>query len=320
MNPYRDSNALRIAAATLTLLLAQAGAPPIALTQPQPGPAPTGMPGMTMPAAGRAAPPAAAPPATRPQAVPPAVVPATVTPPATVPATGVPAPPNPAAIDWPSPIKDNEFNSFLLFDLFEFQRATKVEAARWDIVGWYGGDIERVWFKSEGRYNGALRAGEMDLQLLYGRLITPFLDLQAGVRYERQLSWDNSRGRAFGVLGVQGMVPYGMELEAAIFVSQHGDISTRVTLSQDFLLTQSLILQPRFELNAALQSAAQYGVGRWLNDTEVGLRLRYEFSREFAPYVGVSWLQSFGETATLRSAGGERRTILQLVTGFRMWF
>jgi copper resistance protein B len=320
MKSNRDCDALRIAAATLALLLAQPVIPPIALAQAQAEPALTGMPGMTMPAAGRAAPPAAAPPATLPRAAPPTAVPATVVPPATVPATDVPAPPNPAALGWPSPIKDNELNSFLLFDLFEFQRAPNVEAARWDIVGWYGGDIERVWFKSEGRYNGALRAGEMDLQLLYGRLITPFLDLQAGVRYERQLSWDNSRGRAFGVLGVQGLVPYGMELEAAVFVSQHGALSTRVTLSQDFLLSQSLILQPRFELNAAIQSAAQYGVGRWLNDTEVGLRLRYEFSREFAPYVGVSWLQSFGETAALRSAGGERRTILQLVTGFRMWF
>jgi copper resistance protein B len=230
-------------------------------------------------------------------------------------------PPDPAATEgWPSPVNDRALNSFLLFDLFEFQHAPNVEAARWDIVGWYGGDIDRVWFKSEGRYNGVLRAGEMDLQLLYGRLISPFVDFQAGVRYEQQLSWDNSRGRSFAVLGVQGLVPYGMELEAAIFLSQDGDLSTRVTLAQDFLLTQRLILQPRFELNAALQSAERYGVGAGLNDIEIGLRLRYEIVREFTPYVGVSWLKSFGETANLRSAGGENTSVFQVVAGFRVWF
>ncbi|WP_139786963.1 copper resistance protein B, partial [Klebsiella pneumoniae] len=29
-------------------------------------------------------------------------------------------------------------------------------------------------------------------------------------------------------------------------------------------------------------------------DTELGLRLRYEIRREFAPYIGVSWNQLYG--------------------------
>jgi copper resistance protein B len=253
------------------------------------------MPGMQMPAAGVTAPPAAPAPAA--------------------------ALPDPAATaGWPSPVDDNALKSFLLFDLLEFQHAPKVEAARWDILGWYGGDTERIWFKSEGRYNGVLRAGEMDVQFLYGRLISPFVDFQAGFRWEQQLSRDNNLGRPQAVLGVQGLVPYGLELDAAIFVSQLGDLSTRVTLAQDFLLTQRLILQPRVELNAALQSAVEYGVGAGLNDIEISLRLRYEIIREFAPYIGVSLLQSFGETASLRSAAGENSSIFQLVAGFRMWF
>ena len=266
-----------------------------------------------------AAPPVAPRPATQPAAAPPATVPANAAPGLGGPA-GVGPPDPPPSVGWPSPISDRSLNSFLLFDLLEFQRAPNVEAARWDIVGWYGGDIERVWFKSEGRYNGSLRSGDGDLQLLYGRLIFPFVDLQAGLRYEKQLSWDNNRGRVFGVLGVQGLVPYGMELEAAIFVSQDGDVSARATLAQNFPLTQQLILQPRFEVNAAVQSAERYGVGAGLNDIEVGLRVRYEFRREIAPYVGITWLNSFGETATLRSVGGENRSSLQVVAGLRLWF
>lgn len=331
MKLRRDRGALRLAAAALGMLLAQSLVPHLALAQ--------GMGGMVMPGATTppvAAPSGSAPPVAAPRVATPRVAaPLGGTPPVAVPPGGTPpvvtpglgggvapvGPQDPAATaGWPSPVNDSAFNSFLLFDLLEFQHAPNVETARWDVVGWYGGDTERVWFKSEGRYNGALRTGEMDLQLLYGRLIFPFVDLQAGVRYEQQLSWDNGLGRGFAVLGVQGLVPYGMELEAAIFLSQDGDLSTRVTLAQDFLLTQRLILQPRFELNAALQSATRYGVGAGLNDIEVGLRLRYEIVREFAPYVGVSWLNSFGETATLRSAGGENRNVFQLVAGFRMWF
>ena len=312
----RSAGALMPTAAALALL-AQAVAPCTALAQTETDHSRMSMPETRRPAARPAAVPAASPAGGHgPHATP--ASPATV-----APGLGHPAPaakPAEPGAGWPSPVADNAPNSFLLVDLLEFQRGLHIEAARWDIVGWYGGDSERVWVKSEGRYNGALRTGEMDLQVLYGRLVFPFIDLQAGLRYEQQLSWDNGLGRGFAVLGVQGLVPFGMELEAAIFLSQHGDLSTRLTLTQDFLLTQRLILQPRVELNAALQSVERYGVGSGVNDLEIGLRLRYEILREFAPYVGVSWLNSFGETAALRAAGGEPRSVLQVVAGLRMWF
>ena len=274
-----------------------------------------GMPGMTPLATGTIAPSVPSPAAVQPAPSPPAP------PPGFSGNTEGVKPLDPAkAVGWPSPVSDNALQTFLLFDLFEFQHGANVDAARWDVLGWVGGDNERIWFKSEGRYNGVLRAGEMDVQILYGRLISPFVDFQAGFRYEQQLSWDNGLGRPQAVVGVQGLVPYGMELEASIFVSQNGAVSGRATLAQDFLLTQRLILQPRFEINGAVQSAAQYGVGAGVNDIEVGLRLRYEIVREVAPYIGVSWLKSFGETANLRSAAGENTSVLQLVAGFRMWF
>ncbi len=272
------------------------------------------MPGMPAPAS-RPIAPAAAPPAATIPGIQPVMAPAIND------TMEVIKPSQPATIPgWPHPVHDNALQNFLLFDLFEFQHGANVNAARWDVLGWLGGDTERIWFKSEGRYNGILRAGEMDVQVLYGRLISPFVDFQAGFRYEQQLSWDNGLGRPQAVVGVQGLVPYGMEAELAIFVSQNGDVSGRATLAQDFLLTQRLILQPRFEINGAVQSATKYGVGAGVNDIEIGLRLRYEIVREVAPYVGVSWLKSFGETANLRSAAGENTSVFQLVAGIRMWF
>jgi len=266
------------------------------------------MTGMTMPKPAAAPPPAA----TSPSQLPPSIIGGG--------AGAAPLPIEEPPPGWPSPVSDKALNSFLLFDLLEFQLAPNVRAARWDILGWYGSDTDRIWFKSEGRYNGATRNGDGDLQVLYGRLISPFIDFQAGFRWEQQLSWDNNLGRAFGVVGIQGLIPFGMELEASAFLSQQGDVSARVTLAQDFLLTQRLILQPRFEMNVAVQSVPSYGVGSGVNDIELGLRLRYEIMREFAPYVGVSWLQSLGETATFRANGGENTSVLQFVAGARMWF
>ena len=122
------------------------------------------------------------------------------------------------------------------------------------------------------------------------------------------------------MLGVQGLVPYGSEVEAAVFVSQNGDVSARATVAQNFPLTQRLILLPRAEINVAIQRAERYEVGAGLNDLELGVRLRYELRRGIAPYVGVSWLRSFGETASLRDKGGQDRSLLQLVAGIRTFF
>jgi copper resistance protein B len=288
--------------AVLGCLLLQPPAARLALAQGHLEPAGPGAVGMEMPAppGGDAIPPAT--PRHRPEA-------------------GATTLPNPSeTAGWPSPVGDDAFYSFTLFDLLEFQRAPNLEAARWDIVGWYGGDTQRLWYKSEGRYNGTRRSGEADLQILYGRLISPFVDLQAGYRYEQLWERNIGPGRSFAVLGVQGLVPYGSELEAALFVSENGDVSARATVAQNFLLTQRLILLPRVEINAAVQRAERYGVGQGLNDIEIGVRLRYEIRREFAPYVGVSWLRSFGQTATLRRAEGEDRSLVQGVAGIRMWF
>ena len=290
-----------LALAVLACLLTQSLAADPALAQAPPAHAGTGLPGMAMPAPG-------------------AVVPFNAGP-GRGGGGGVVRLPNLTdTAGWPSPVMDSSYNSYLLIDLLEFQRARNTEAARWDILGWYGGDTERVWVKSEGRYNAARRSGETDFQVLYGRPISPFLDLQAGYRYEQLLSRDNRRGRSFAVLGVQGLVPYGAEMEAALFVSQNGDVSARATFSQNLLLTQRLILLPRIEINAAVQRAVRYEVGAGINDIEIGVRLRYEFTRQFAPYVGISWLRSLGETARLREAGGQDRSLIQFVTGIRMWF
>jgi len=62
------------------------------------------------------------------------------------------------------------------------------------------------------------------------------------------------------------------------------------------------------------------GIGSGFSDLELGLRLRYEFRREFAPYVGLHWERKFGRTADLARDAGDDPDELQLVAGFRLWF
>lgn len=223
---------------------------------------------------------------------------------------------------WPEPIDDSALRSYLLFDNLEYQMIEGANPLRWDILGWYGGDLERFWFKSEGRSAFAPKEGESEIefQALYGKLISPFFDLQAGVRVDPRFDDEGDPSRVYGVLGVQGIAPYEFDVEPTLFLSERGQLSGRLTATYDILFTQRLILQPRLESTVAVEDDANIGVGSGLNDLELGARLRYEIHRRFAPYIGVTWRESFGETRSLALEDGKDAGHLTAIVGVRMWF
>ena len=222
--------------------------------------------------------------------------------------------------DWPSPVDDEMKHTFLLADVLEFRPSRDGGDFNWDIEGWRGGDFNRVWFKSEGERDTAFKAGyDVDFQLLYGRFVKRYYDFQVGARVETHGSGGANATRAFAVVGIEGLVPYRYEFESALFVSHQGDVSGRVSLTRDYLLSQRWILQGRVESNIAAQRVERFGVGRGLNDIEAGLRLRYEFERKFGPYFGVSFERSFFGTADLvRRDGGDPGQV-RFVVGVRVW-
>jgi copper resistance protein B len=219
---------------------------------------------------------------------------------------------------WPEPTADRETYGFLLLDNTELQRQNGgPNAFRWDTFGWRGGDVHRFWMKSEGRIASASSEGtEIEAQGLYGRLIAPFFDLQAGVR----VRGGTDPARVYAVLGLQGISPYRFEIEPTVFVSHKGQVSGRFTGTYDVLLAQRLILQPRFETNVAVQRDEEIGVGAGWNDAELGARLRFELRREFAPYVGLTWKESFGATHRLTLRDGGDPSHFVVVAGVRAWF
>ena len=187
----------------------------------------------------------------------------------------------------------------------------------WDAQGWYGGDRNKLWLKTEGEYDFTADAfEEVELQALWSRAITRFFDLQAGVRHDFAPGDD----RTFAVAGVQGLLPYLFEIDAAAFVSNDGDVEARIEGEYEFLITQRLILKPRTELNFAAQDILEYGVGAGLSSAELGARLRYEFSRQFAPYAGVSWTRTVGAAADFARLAGDNPGAVSFVAGVRTWF
>lgn len=208
-------------------------------------------------------------------------------------------------------------NSFLLAERLEYQTHEGSPHLLFDGQGWWGTDRNKLWVKSEVERDfdaGAFE--EAELQALWSRPIARFFDVQAGVRHDFVRGAD----RTFGVIGVQGLAPYWFEIDAAIFVSGEGDVSARVEAEYDLLITQRLILQPRTELNFAVQSVDDVGVGSGLSTAELGLRLRYEIRRQFAPYIGVNWERAVGETADFARADGEDPGAVSAIAGVRLWF
>jgi copper resistance protein B len=204
----------------------------------------------------------------------------------------------------------------VMFNLAEYQARKDADGYRWDGEAWFGGDIDRLTLKTEGE--GAFRQGvdSAEIQALYSRAIGPYFDLQAGIRHDVQ----PGPARTYATIGVEGLAPYWFEVEGALFLSDKGDLLGRVEGWYDQRITQRLILQPRVELNLAAQDMPRNRIGAGLSNAELGLRLRYEIAREFAPYVGISYDRKFGRTARFARAAGDDVSETSLVLGARIWF
>lgn len=214
---------------------------------------------------------------------------------------------------------DRTIRSFFLTDLLEFVPSPRDNSIRLDGLGWIGGDYNRLLLRAEGDQPTARGRGSWQLDAFYGRLVSPFWTAAVGARLDTRAVGGRRATRGLLALGFEGLAPYWFEMEPTLFVSQSGDVSAQLTSSVDVLITQRLILQPRVEMNAAVQSVPTFGIGSGLNDFELGARVRYEFRRELAPYVGVSWLRRTGATASMARRDDLPVSDLSFVVGMRLW-
>lgn len=200
-------------------------------------------------------------------------------------------------------------------DRVEYRAREGSDGYLFDLQGYYGGDLDKFWFKSEGEGSFGEKIESAEVQALYSRAIAPFFDFQAGIRQDFA-----PMDRTYAVVGIQGLAPYLFEVDAAAFLSDKGDLTARVEAELDQRITQRLVLQPRVEASFSAQDVPELGIGAGLDTVEAGLRLRYHFAREFAPYIGIDQEWRIGQSADYARAEGEDSSVTNYVVGIRFWF
>lgn len=204
---------------------------------------------------------------------------------------------------------DTERYGRITVDQLEWQNADHADIG-WDMQAFYGGDYHKLWLKTEGVHEQ--HEDDVRVEALWNRIVTPWWSTQVGVRQD----FGDAPSRTWLAFGVEGLAPQWFDVEAAVYFGEQGRTAFRADVSYDLLLTQRLVLQPQIEADVYGKDDRERRIGSGLSDIEVGLRLRYEVRREFAPYIGVHWMRRFGETADL--AGDDSDT--RFVAGVRVWF
>ena len=200
-------------------------------------------------------------------------------------------------------------------DRLEYQARQGHDGLLWDVQGNYGTPTSKLWLKSEGEAALGEEVEDAEVQALWSKAVAPFWDLQLGVRQDLAGPTDTH-----AVIGIQGLAPYLFEVDAALFLSQRGDLTARIEAEVDQRITQKVILQPRVEVSLAAQDNSARKQGAGIDKIEAGLRLRYEIVPEFAPYIGIEQGWKLGDSARFARLAGEDPSVTSVVMGIRFWF
>ncbi len=208
-----------------------------------------------------------------------------------------------------------EINHYVALNHLEAWDTNTGSGQAWEAIGWIGSDLNRLWVRSDGeRVDG--RTETAGLELLYGRSITPWWDVVMGIKHDFQ----PDGAQSWAGMGFQGLAPYQFEVQATAYVSDSGQSQIALDVEYDLLFTNRLILQPVLDVQLFGKDDPTRGIGSGLSTLETGLRLRYEISRKFAPYIGLVHERAFGNTADFRQARGEQARDTRFVAGVRIWF
>jgi copper resistance protein B len=212
-------------------------------------------------------------------------------------------------------MNDDPLITKFMLDKLEYVHGDTANSLIWDGRLRLGYDLNKLWIRSEGqRAHG--KTQDADAELLWGHTYAAYWDVMSGIRHD----FGTGPARDWAAFGIQGLAPYKFDVEATAYVGTSGRAAMRLKTAYDLLLTQRMVLTPELEANLYTQDDSARGIGAGLSDTSLGLRLRYEIRREFAPYIGVNYVQKYGKTADLALADHEAAHDLQWIAGVRMWY
>lgn len=211
---------------------------------------------------------------------------------------------------------DEHLFASVLVDRLEWAHASGENAAAYEAQAWFGNSYDKLVLKAEGEAAKG-KMHDARTELLWGHAVATYWDTQLGLRNDAGSGRPVRNWLAFGI---QGLAPYWFEVDATAYLGTSGRTALRLAAEYELLLTQRLILQPRIEANLYGKNDPETGIGSGLSSGTVGVRLRYEISRQFAPYIGVERYQAFGNTADMIRTSGGRAGETRFVAGVRMWF
>jgi copper resistance protein B len=185
----------------------------------------------------------------------------------------------------------------------------------WDFDGWIGGDVSKLWLKSEGEKLESHAAEQAEFWAMYSHNVAMFWDAQIGVRIDEQPT-----STPYLVAGFEGLAPYFFETEIHFFVSEDKDVTARIRQENDLLITQRLVTSPYFELNLSAREVPEQEIGSGLTSGEFGIQTRYEFTRKFAPYIDIKYERKFGSTSSIARKDNENRDDFIVAAGLRLMF
>jgi copper resistance protein B len=188
-------------------------------------------------------------------------------------------------------------------------------ASAWQGEGWYGGDTDKAWLRSEGN-TSVDRLEDARAELFWDHIVARWWSVQLGARAD----FGVGPTRGWAALGVRGLAPQGIGVEATLYAGAAARTAARLKLEYELLFTQRLVLQPEVEVNLYGKADSERDIDSGVSDLEIGLRLRYEVRREFAPYAGVVWVKHRGASADVVSTGAATTgDEVRLAVGVRIW-
>jgi copper resistance protein B len=218
-----------------------------------------------------------------------------------------------AAMSQAMDMNDAAAIGLLSLDQLEWRTLAPANSTVWQGEGWFGNDYNKLWARSEGEaFAGATDASA---ELFWDHVIARWWNVEIGGRED----FGAGPARGWAAFGVRGLAPQRVDVEATLYAGAAGRTAARLKIEYELLFTQRLILQPEVEMNLYGRADPARDVAAGVSDFEIGLRLRYEVRREFAPYAGLVWARRLGATGDLARNAAVSSDGLCLAVGVRVW-
>ncbi|WP_271879922.1 copper resistance protein B [Phaeobacter italicus] len=221
------------------------------------------------------------------------------------------------AMAWAIPAQAEQLIYGFQAELLEYRQGDGEDSIVWDFDALIGTDELKLVWRSEGeRVQGTDGFEVLENQLRLQFPVSTFFDAVVGIQASTP---DGMPDRYNAVLGLKGLAPQWFEIDADLYLSDHSFF--RFEGEYEAMLTNRLILTPNLELTVPLQDDLAYDQAAGGATIEAGLRLSYDLiDRAVSPYVGVNYERSYGGTADLIRAAGDKNGVLSAVFGTRLMF